>query len=100
MRVRRGVLSALVAASVVVLPSAAAVPGTPGPSGPGAGHRDSRVAVVAGCKVFPADNYWNTRVDDLAVHPRSGQWLRHMAPRSRLHPDFGPSFGEQPVPYG
>ncbi len=23
-----------------------------------------------------------------------------MSPKSRLHPDFGPSFGEQPVPYG
>jgi hypothetical protein len=55
---------------------------------------------AGGCRVFPAHNYWNTRVDDLAVHPRSAQWLRHMSPRSRLHPDFGPSYGEQPVPYG
>jgi hypothetical protein len=50
--------------------------------------------------VFPADNYWNAPVDDLPVHPRSDQWLQHMSPGSRLHPDFGPSYGEQPVPYG
>ena len=55
---------------------------------------------VAGCRVFPAHNYWNTRVDDVPVHPRSDQWLRHMSLSSRLHPDFGPSYGELPVPYG
>ena len=55
---------------------------------------------MAGCLVFPADNYWNAPVDDLPVHPRSDQWLRNMSPSSRLHPDFGPSFGEAPVPYG
>ena len=55
---------------------------------------------VAGCRVFPVDNYWNAPVDDLPVHPRSDQWLRHMSPASELHPDFGPSFGDAPVPYG
>ena len=37
---------------------------------------------------------------DLAVHPRSAAWLSHMAPGTRLHPDFGPAYGEQAVPYG
>ena len=46
------------------------------------------------------DNDWNTPVTGLARHPRSRQWMSHMSPRTRLHPDFGPSFGEQPVPYG
>jgi hypothetical protein len=55
---------------------------------------------LAGCPVFRADDWWNTRVDDLPVHPRSRDWLRHMSPRSDLHPDFGPSFGDSPVPYG
>jgi hypothetical protein len=50
--------------------------------------------------VFPADNYWHADVRGLAVHPRSASWLSHMSPGSRLHPDFGPSYGEQPVPYG
>ena len=50
--------------------------------------------------MFPADNYWNTPVTTSRCHPRSDQWLRHMSPGSRLHPDFGPSYGEQPVPYG
>ena len=93
----RGFVSAVAAAGLVAAPSAAAPSGHPGP-GPEA---DGRAApVVAGCRILPADNYWNTRVDGLPVHPRSDQWLRHMSPRSHLHPDFGPSFGAQPVPYG
>ena len=32
--------------------------------------------------------------------PAAPPWLSHMSPTRRLHPDFGPSYGEQPVPYG
>ena len=52
------------------------------------------------CPVFPADNYWHADVRGLAVHRRSASWLSHMSPGGRLHPDFGPSYGEQAVPYG
>lgn len=55
---------------------------------------------VGGCAVFPANNYWNTPVAHLDIHPRSDAWLSNMSPDSLLHPDFGKSFGEQPVPYG
>ncbi len=55
---------------------------------------------VAGCPTFPSDNYWHADISALPVHARSADWLRHMSPSSRLHPDFGPSYGEQPVPYG
>lgn len=65
------------------------------------------IAVSAGaslpgtdCPVFPADNYWNARVDSLPVNPQSGAWMASMSPEVNLHPDFGPSFGEQSVPYG
>lgn len=53
------------------------------------------------CRVFPADNYWHADVRKLPVNPRSAQWLSHMDAAGRdLHPDFGPSYGEAPVPYG
>ena len=55
---------------------------------------------VGGCKVFPRNNYWNTPITHLEVHPRSDAWMSHMSPGSELHPDFGKSYGEQPVPYG
>jgi hypothetical protein len=52
------------------------------------------------CPVFPADNYWHADVSDLPVHPRSDEWLANMSPDRDLHPDFGPAYGAQPVPYG
>ena len=55
---------------------------------------------VGGCSVFPANNYWNADISDLPVHARSRQWMSHMSSGSDLHPDFGPSYGEAPRPYG
>jgi hypothetical protein len=53
------------------------------------------------CPAFPADNYWHADISRLPVHVRSAQWLSHMQGSTRrLHADFGPSFGAQPVPYG
>jgi hypothetical protein len=52
------------------------------------------------CSVFPSNNYWHADVSGLPVHRRSEAWLSHMSPDRRLHPDFGPSYGAQPVPYG
>lgn len=52
------------------------------------------------CTAFPADNVWHSDISALPVHGRSAAWLSNMSPRSRLHPDFGPSYGEQSVPYG
>ena len=60
----------------------------------------SRPVEGTSCPVFPADSYWHADVSRLPVHARSRQWMSHMRPTSRLHPDFGPSYGEQPVPYG
>ena len=47
------------------------------------------------CRVFPADNVWNTRVDALPVHEMSDAWMRSAsASTTNLHPDFGPpSYG-------
>ncbi|MBV9290934.1 MAG: hypothetical protein JO222_00680 [Frankiales bacterium] len=52
------------------------------------------------CTVFPANNYWHADISKLPVNKHSRAWLRHMSPSTRLHPDFGPSYGAQPVPYG
>ena len=72
--------------------------------GPAAGSRapdtgGTLVRPVAGgaCPDFPADNWWHADIRGLPVHARSDAWLRHMSPSSRLHPDFGDSFGAQPV---
>lgn len=64
--------------------------------------RKYRPGTVPGtnCPLFPKRNSWRTPVDKLAVHRRSAQWLANIGTSGRLHPDFGPSFGELPVPYG
>jgi hypothetical protein len=60
---------------------------------PSAGRR--RTHPRSGCRVFPASNIWNTRVDALPVHELSDTWLRSASAGStNLHPDFGPpSYG-------
>jgi hypothetical protein len=52
------------------------------------------------CPTFPADSFWHADISRLPVHTRSAQWMARMSPSRMLHPDFGPSYGDQPVPYG
>jgi len=44
---------------------------------------------IGNCPVFPANNIWNTRVDQLAVHPSSASWVTTIGSTKVLHPDFG-----------
>jgi hypothetical protein len=41
------------------------------------------------CPVFPADNIWNTPIDQLPVHPRSDDYIASIGPDETMHPDFG-----------
>jgi hypothetical protein len=41
------------------------------------------------CSIFPADNIWNRRVDDLPVHARSDAYVASIGSSTTLHPDFG-----------
>lgn len=53
------------------------------------------------CPVFPNDSWWHADISKLPVHSKSAAWTAHMDAGSlNLHPDFGPSYGAQPVPYG
>src|SRR5690348_17480425 len=52
------------------------------------------------CPVFPDNSYWHADISQLPRHARSAAWMSHMGSGVNLHPDFGPSFGEIPVPYG
>lgn len=83
---------------------AATAPVTPTPTAPGPRTMSSAPtsAYLPGtsCRAFPADNVWHADVSRLPVNARSAQWISHMSPSRNLHPDFGPSFGAQPLPYG
>jgi hypothetical protein len=52
------------------------------------------------CPTFPADSWWHADISALPVHAKSAAWMSHMSSGNNLHPDFGPSFDEIPVPYG
>ena len=54
-----------------------------------AGLANAQAPNVGNCSVFPADNIWNTRVDQLQVHPSSSTWVNTIGASSHMHPDFG-----------
>jgi hypothetical protein len=84
------------AAVAVTLPLVAAmITGTGGVAAGGTRHLPG-----TSCPVFPGDSYWHADVSRLPVNARSAAWTAHMSPSRDLHPDFGPSYGAQAVPYG
>ena len=44
---------------------------------------------LAGCSVFPADNVWNTPVDQLPVDANSASYVATIGASKPAHPDFG-----------
>lgn len=44
---------------------------------------------LGGCDVFPSDSVYNTRIDSLPVHAKSGKWVASIGRDTHLHPDFG-----------
>ena len=47
---------------------------------------------IAGCRVFPPDNAWNTDVSRYPVHPNSANYIASIG-TGKLHPDFGDIYG-------
>lgn len=45
--------------------------------------------MIAGCQVFPADNIWNTPVDNLGVSQNSASVIATIGANTHVHPDFG-----------
>jgi hypothetical protein len=44
---------------------------------------------LAGCPLFPADNIWNARVDNLPVALQSDAWINSIGRSTGFHMDFG-----------
>jgi hypothetical protein len=49
----------------------------------------AQAPTIGNCTVLPADNIWNTRIDQLPVSPSSATWVNTIGPSSPMHPDFG-----------
>ena len=56
----------------------------------------AQTPTLAGCTIFPANNIWNTRVDNLPVDSNSATYVNTMGTSNPLHPDFGAGGG---IPY-
>lgn len=44
---------------------------------------------IANCPMFPANNFWNARVDTLPIHPQSDSWIESIGRNEGFHMDFG-----------
>lgn len=44
---------------------------------------------IANCPIFPADNFWNRRIDSLPIHPQSDAWIDSIGREEGFHMDFG-----------
>ncbi|RIK28943.1 MAG: hypothetical protein DCC56_14730 [Anaerolineae bacterium] len=44
---------------------------------------------IANCPIFPANNFWNARVDTLPVHSDSDAWIDNIGRDGNFHMDFG-----------
>jgi hypothetical protein len=80
----------------------ASIPATPAPATQSASspptiepHNETPVITtgagpsIAGCPVFPENNFWNVRVDNLPVHPHSDDWVNAIGADSTFHANFG-----------
>lgn len=74
---------------------------TPQPQAPAASDIFPAAApTIAGCPLLPSNNIWNARVDSLAVHPRSSDYINSIGPGTELHADFGSGiYGDFGIPY-
>jgi hypothetical protein len=84
------------ALAVWIAAAAAAAPGARlaavrGPHLPGAPH----------CRILPANNPWNQRVENLPVDPNSSKYVAAIGLDAPVHPDFGTVYAGAPngIPY-
>ncbi|MFL6158470.1 MAG: hypothetical protein ACJ72D_20450 [Marmoricola sp.] len=83
-------------ALIIALLGAVLVPGLRGVGATAATTPVGSAISGTTCHPFPASNWWHVDIRKLPVHKTSRTWLSHMSSSSRLHPDFGPSYGDGP----
>jgi hypothetical protein len=122
-----GLMRALVGAGIVLLmvacgsddePSEGTGPGagpsgasaasgsTPGGQAPGSTANTNgttgivgKSPMLGGCALFPGDNPWNLDVSAAAVSAKSATYSAKMAPKTKLHPDWGTSQEGYGIPF-
>lgn len=51
---------------------------------------------IAGCQILPADNIWNTRVDNLPLDIHSLAYVTAISQTAHVHADFGTTYQGAP----
>ncbi len=86
-------LFACLVAPTPPLPTATTPPETPSTLTPPANSTTPPPSTggptLANCAMFPANNYWNARVDSLPPHPQSDSWIDSIGRDEGFHMDFG-----------
>src|SRR5262249_53012300 len=61
----------------------------------------AQAPTIGACAVFPADDIWNTPIDQLPVSPNSSTYVNTIGPSSPLHPHFVTVYNGAPhgIPY-
>ncbi len=70
--------------AIFAIMSSAALLATIAVSAPPAARAD-----IGGCPIYPPNNVWNARVDNLPAHPQSDAYIAALGATNGLHPDFG-----------
>lgn len=52
---------------------------------------------IEGCLIFPANNIWNTRIDNLPLDPNSDAYINSIGKNTVVHPDFGTVWEGAPI---
>lgn len=52
---------------------------------------------IAGCHLFPDNNFWNAPVDHLPVDPNSSSYISSIGSNHPVHPDFGTVWEGAPI---
>jgi hypothetical protein len=60
------------------------------------GYAYGQAPTIGSCPVFPANNIWNMRVDQLPVAANSSTFVNTIGSAAHLHPDFGTVYNGAP----
>jgi hypothetical protein len=64
------------------------------------GAISAQAPTLGGCTVLPADNVWNTPIDQLPVDSHSLEYVKNIGLNTSMHPDFGsPKYGDFGIPF-
>ena len=91
--VASSVLSPTLRPRLSTTPGPEQMPAVPPAPNPTPRPKPTPIPPLSACRIFPASDVWNQRVDRLPVDPRSATFIAAIGLPARLHPDFSNAGG-------